>query len=1038
MAEDKNKVNKFKAQTKIAQSTAQTKVHRFDDRTAAIMSMMTGFLSKIYSKLRLPLHDDPDRSLTEKESDRLLKCCPAYDRAVKRAKPKLAGLSYHFDAGEYSHILFTKIYKQIFDGIKNLDEGKAHLAGALFRGRAWIKAIKDYRKIIISENQAITLKAPTEFIILNKENFRVQTEARSDGILVEWTEGNYLTGVQEALTNDQLYDYLTVAFEPEISNTFYGNGLDSYVVPRVKALQVLVNFALKHAETKSEPHVVVFSKFVDLIDSDLQEALASQNDHTMARLNNVMSYFAKALHNNRSLLLGEDDDVKTVDVAGNASAIYSNLIEFLDKDIERWVLLVLGGLDEQGGSLSKAESGRQEQNDLLAWYQKILVENVMQELVRKIYFDEDYAYDTAGNLLVDAQGNHIKLHSNYDEFAKLGLSKYKLPTYKSGEVGKEEPIDHIQIYNLNAQLGVPFMASEYYERTGQTMPPGVPAVIDVAKMQMEAQQAMQAQQMQQMPGDEMGGMPEQGDRERQGVPEESNVGFAETKQPEGSLSLMRLLKKIKSKLEEKIKEYVKSKKADNDKLKESIALLQSQIKLLTGMLGVESINKEVIDNKKTYGIFSEALFQDKDEMRFDLQFEEAIEKLIQANPMLASSAEELRRYYFEGAGYGVPIFGAVYADTIGKLDELKELMATYLQTGVKDTLEQDIQRITNSTENYAETVFRTVSQTAYSIGRQAQEKPLVDAGFIVGYEIYGVDDMRTRGREPDWKPGRENHEVLHGARISVKNPLMNNLYPPYSYNCRCAIRAITRIEAKSEGWIDKDGNLKEYFPPNFYKFKIHEGFGRKFNVGAMFDEIYDSPEQVPEGTFARRITRGQKNRGKFCAVKKRGSKIRLQTKPKVKEPGTKEIRKKPRWLTTKGEDPGEIVRPIDKTHPNIEGHLKEFKTTSKKYEKYPYMIYEPKYKTQFSLRRRTTDDGENVIELDQLNTEKEHRGKGNFKKILKKVAKIFKLPIQIHWIINQGLVKSLEKSGFKTVKEEEIAEGKAVTMRLPKEHLEDL
>ena len=444
---DPKKIRKAKANRRFAPTFNRSRLAKFErDRLPAIVQAMNEAFADYYAKLRVPLHLDPDRALTKENYYRLLRACPAYSRSKARARAKLSGNTYHFEVSEYSHPDWAAIYEQIFKNIKNLQEARAHLGDAIFEGRTWLKIIWDYARIRIpSINQTVILKVPVELQYQPKGLFQFQTtQVDDDTILGEWTIGNLATGMREALSDAELFDYLTVAYFPEFRNMYYGEGIDNYAIALVEAIQVLVNYALKFAQNKAEVHVYVKSRFSNLISPELQKYMADGNDMSIERVKNLIKYFVSGKEKG-ALLLGPDDEAGVLDATGRSEGIYISILNYLDKELETWILGAIGGLESDGGSYAKAESGRQESNDYLAWNQQYLIETPLNELVHKILFAFDYAVDKNGETLLDANGNPIVLYDNYQTLSKYGLTNYKLPVYKQGEVGKEEPRDVIPI-----------------------------------------------------------------------------------------------------------------------------------------------------------------------------------------------------------------------------------------------------------------------------------------------------------------------------------------------------------------------------------------------------------------------------------------------------------------------------------------------------------------------------------------------------------------------------------------------------------------
>ena len=122
--------------------------------------------------------------------------------------------------------------------------------------------------------------------------------------------------------------------------------------------------------------------------------------------------------------------------------------------------------------------------------------------------------------------------------------------------------------------------------------------------------------------------------------------------------------------------------------------------------------------------------------------------------------------------------------------------------------------------------FRTVTATAYSIGKQVQQKPLEDRGIIIAYQLLTAGDGRVR----------PEHAKNHGAIVSVENMREHNLFVPWDYNCRCIARPISIYEAEQKWGLDSEGKPKVPFT-DLSSINVdvarQPGFGQPFNVETL-------------------------------------------------------------------------------------------------------------------------------------------------------------------------------------------------------------
>ena len=96
---------------------------------------------------------------------------------------------------------------------------------------------------------------------------------------------------------------------------------------------------------------------------------------------------------------------------------------------------------------------------------------------------------------------------------------------------------------------------------------------------------------------------------------------------------------------------------------------------------------------------------------------------------------------------------------------------------------------------YAETVYRTNVNTAYTRGMVEMAKDPAVSEVIGGFHFHSINDGATRS----------NHRAANGLIAGVHDPLWESLTPPLGYNCRCALRLVGRDELERKGLIE--GNM---------------------------------------------------------------------------------------------------------------------------------------------------------------------------------------------------------------------------------------
>lgn len=114
---------------------------------------------------------------------------------------------------------------------------------------------------------------------------------------------------------------------------------------------------------------------------------------------------------------------------------------------------------------------------------------------------------------------------------------------------------------------------------------------------------------------------------------------------------------------------------------------------------------------------------------------------------------------------------------------------------------------------HIKTVFQTNMQQAYQAGRYwAYEE--TDPELFPYYQYHTAGDEAVR----------PEHQALDGAIFRRDDPLLNKIWPPNGYNCRCTMTLISRYEAE-------DKNLE---PSSFHDL-FDPATGRPFRVAPGFD-----------------------------------------------------------------------------------------------------------------------------------------------------------------------------------------------------------
>ena len=202
-------------------------------------------------------------------------------------------------------------------------------------------------------------------------------------------------------------------------------------------------------------------------------------------------------------------------------------------------------------------------------------------------------------------------------------------------------------------------------------------------------------------------------------------------------------------------------------------------------------------------------------------FKEAFNDLLTREPRLADSAEEVADLY-----QNTHAFALAKSAEESLTAAVQRKIAASVETGESAaSVSKNIQEMGDFTRSYANTVYRTNLNTAYTAGRfqQAQEPGV--RTVLPAMERWSVRDSSLRaGRHQD---GGENHAAAHGLVAATTDRIWQTLSPPSGYGCRCGVRLVSVSELRKRGLLDANGAVIRYEPPGFGKFRAHANFGRR-------------------------------------------------------------------------------------------------------------------------------------------------------------------------------------------------------------------
>lgn len=191
-----------------------------------------------------------------------------------------------------------------------------------------------------------------------------------------------------------------------------------------------------------------------------------------------------------------------------------------------------------------------------------------------------------------------------------------------------------------------------------------------------------------------------------------------------------------------------------------------------------------------------------------VRFLEAVGDLLGREPRLAPGWEATRDEYTQGG------FAAARAASEQIAMRVQEAVARAADQGTsqeraENAILQALESATTAelestqidpagfTRAYAETVFRTTTQTAYQRGRVEQARSPAVRKAVSGFRFSTASD-------PDV---RKNHRAAEGYTAHMDDPAWDFLRPPLGYRCRCTLELVPTVELVAMGLADKSGAI---------------------------------------------------------------------------------------------------------------------------------------------------------------------------------------------------------------------------------------
>jgi SPP1 gp7 family putative phage head morphogenesis protein len=196
-------------------------------------------------------------------------------------------------------------------------------------------------------------------------------------------------------------------------------------------------------------------------------------------------------------------------------------------------------------------------------------------------------------------------------------------------------------------------------------------------------------------------------------------------------------------------------------------------------------------------------------------FEKAFDALVERDPRLAESGEEVKRIYGTGGFALARLPQYLSAEVRLRLTErIQGKLGDYIKRGVPaPTAHEQLAEIGGFSNAYAETVYRTNLATAYTAGRfrEMQDPEIREVAPSLEYSAI---------RDADVRP---NHKAADGLIAPLDHAVWDVMSPPAGHNCRCNCNVVSIFTLRERGLI-KNGQPVPYFPPTFNEAHPDPGF----------------------------------------------------------------------------------------------------------------------------------------------------------------------------------------------------------------------
>lgn len=204
----------------------------------------------------------------------------------------------------------------------------------------------------------------------------------------------------------------------------------------------------------------------------------------------------------------------------------------------------------------------------------------------------------------------------------------------------------------------------------------------------------------------------------------------------------------------------------------------------------------------------------------EVPFAEAIADLLNREPRLADSAEEVAALYRLDRNSFALARSAEFAIT-GRVQRI--MLDASLGRTERVAARKLIEEAGPFARGYAEVVYRTNLSTAYNAGRFDQARKPGVSEVIAAFERWEIMDSDVRRGRPE--DHEENHAAVHGLVAAVEDPIWETHSAPAGYNCRGGQRFMSKRDVKALGLLKADGTVERRLPANLAAYRPHANFG---------------------------------------------------------------------------------------------------------------------------------------------------------------------------------------------------------------------